>query len=95
MLTDDELDQVAGGSNSEFEELQQLFGVVDTKTVTTSASVDNGFDYTVKVYKTKTVKCYRSASWITNWLKDELNIDATINTYYKGWIPFYGGAANV
>ena len=56
MLTDDELDQVAGGSNSEFEELQQLFGVVDTKTVTTSASVDNGFDYTVKVYKTKTVK---------------------------------------
>jgi len=95
MLTDDELDQVSGGSNSEYEELQQLFGVVGTTKVDYKAFVDGTYDSVTKISRTKTVNCYRSVKWITNWLKNELNIDATINTYYRGWIPFYGGADNV
>ena len=79
-LTDDELDQIAGGTVSEYKELQDLFGY-EKKSLYGPRFV--GKKYSVG----------KSDKWIASWLKDNLNIDAEINT--SSWLPWSNGDPNV
>ncbi|MBQ4403090.1 MAG: hypothetical protein II857_01640 [Selenomonadaceae bacterium] len=70
MLTDDELDQVAGGTGEETNELRSLFGFKINP-------------LTEREY------FRRNEDYVQFWLKNRLNIDATLN-YKGGWFTSAG-----
>ena len=65
MLTDEELDGVAGGTWDEWQEIKEFFLYESCKKGLGSGS-----------YKT-----YRSEEWIKDWLKRNLNIEAEFDYY--------------
>ena len=82
MLTDEELDKVAGGTYAEAEELQALFGYrvsnnsysrKKAKSVSTSSS-------------SEIISYNKSFSEVESWLKEHLNIDANLHyTHFWPW----------
>ena len=63
-LSNEELEQVAGGTRAEYEELRDIFGDHIRK---------------ARSNKIDPYKFYESPEWIQDWLKFNLNIDAQIN----------------
>ena len=77
MLRDEELDQVAGGTYAEAEELQALFGYTvgvskaGKKRIRTSSEI---------------ISYNKSFSDVESWLKEHLNIDANLHyTHFWPW----------
>jgi len=79
-LSDEELDQVAGGTVGEYDELRDLFGTVKRHV---SSGGRNAHTFEGRLTDEE----------IKSWLKEHLNIDAQIN--YKRWFPWQDGDPNV
>ena len=82
MLTDDELDQVAGGTYEEWKEIVKFFPYGSGGGGGSSYGSGGGFS---RSYTT-----YRSDDWIKDWIKRNLNIDVEFDaTSY--WIFYQAG----
>ena len=79
-LSDEELDQVAGGTVGEYDELRDLFGTVKRHV---SSGGRNAHTFEGRLNDEE----------IKSWLRSNLNIDAQIN--YKRWFPWQDGDPNV
>ena len=81
MLTDEELDKVAGGTYAEAEELQALFGYrVSTNNSRTSKNRVG------PVSSSEIISYNKSFSEVESWLKEHLNIDANLHyTHFWPW----------
>ena len=80
LMSDEELDGVAGGTVQEYRELRGLF---DPEIIVVRNKL--GGEYEEEIYK--------SDDDIRSWLKYNLNIEATFN--YKRWFPWQDGDPNV
>ena len=82
VLSEEELDQVAGGTVGEYDELRDLFGTVKRRVGSAGRHGRHAH----------TIEDRLNDEEIKSWLRSNLNIDAQIN--YKRWFPWQDGDPN-